>query len=250
MSKFKRLNDPRAAVIVSHNRSGGTYLCHCLNNHLLVHCFADEVLHQKNVFGQVIHDPVDILRIVLHLNQFEVSMCKISYAQFLAYPQVRDYLWKVDAKVIHLYRRNWLASAMSEMIRHRKYRPTHVFYEVPETKPAYLDVDRLHQIMWKQKGQSRKVRELLSLMKADVMPLSYPEIVGGEGVDSKGIPSGTAIKICNYLGVPHEPLRSGHMRKVTNPYLAVTNWDEIKVSMKGTKFEGCVREIEHVYKPD
>lgn len=245
---YKRLDSSRPAVIISHNRSGGTYLCHSLNSHPLIHCFPDEVLHNKNTFRKVIHDPVDVLRIVLHLNQFEVSMCKISYTQFLVYPAVRDYIRRVDAKVIHLTRGNWVASAISEMVRHNANHPTHSFYERPTAGAVTLSYDKLWQIIWAQKGNARKVRRALIEMGMTVSDLTYPQIVGGEGNEAVGIPAGVDDMICNYLGVPLEPLNCGYMRKVTNHYAMVANWEEIKEKLKGTKFEGAVEEIENVYR--
>lgn len=247
---YKRLDNPRSAVIVSHNRSGGTYLCHSLNSHPVIHCFPDEVIHSNNRFMRVIKDPVKVLDIALHLQQFEVCVAKISYTQFLDYPKVRQYLESIRVKVIHLTRGNWVASAISEMVRHKQNHPTHAFYERPKVGAVNLDPDRLWDIIWHQKGGARKVRTYLTRMGAEVLELTYPEIVGGEGVEAEEVPSLIAQKICDYLGVPPERLCPGYMRKVTNNYAMVNNWQDIQNKLNGTKFQGMMLEVENAYRKD
>jgi len=102
--------------------------------------------------------------------------------------------------------------------------------------------------MWVQKGEARKVRKHLARMKVDVLDLTYPQIVGGEGVEAVGIPHNIDDMICDFLDVPYELLNCGYMRKATNNYAMVANWEEIKEKLKGTKFEGFTKEIEDAYK--
>ena len=232
-------------MVISHNRSGGTFLSHCLNSHPLIHCTADEVLHRNNAYVRSGLSNVQIMTIVLGFKQYEVSMCKLSYSQFLVYDKVRNWLVGREAKIIHLARGNWLASAISEMVRHKQNHPTHSFYARPDGGTVELDVDKVWTIAWRMKHDGRKARKLISEMESENISLNYTDIVGGEGIETDHIVSPAKETICDFLGVPHEPLEAPYMRKCTNniPDL-VSNWDEIKERMKDTKFDGFMRQID------
>jgi len=196
-----------------------------------------------------IKDAVTVLEIVLFIQQFEVSMCKISYTQFLEYEDVEPYLRSLGGlKIINLQRGNWVASAISEMIRHKEHHPTHAFYQRPNVGAVHLDPERLWSIIWQHKGQARKVASILDTFEnAQVLSLSYPQIVGGEGNEAVEIPEEVGKQICDFLEVPFEPMYCGYMRKATNNYKMVSNWGEIREKLAGTKFDGMMRIIEDTY---
>ena len=246
MSEYKRLDRSRPAVIVSHRRSGGTFLARCLDSHPMIRCELNEplgVFHVSN-YRRARLSTDSILDIVLGHQQFEVSMAKILCHQLVQDTKAQTYLLRRDVPVIFLTRPNWLRVALSDVIRHQPGRPTHAFYDRPDRQKVTLNPKMVVDLAWFYKIKTRQAREIIFRLKLPVLFLEYKDLIGEIDAEVEEIHFPTMMKICNFLGVCEFPLSAPEMRKVSRVPEDIENWEEIKEEIRGTKLEGFIKEIE------
>jgi len=94
-----------------------------------------------------------------------------------------------------------------------------------------------------------RVRTTMKLSKryraffADVLELSYAEIVGGEGMVAEAIPKATTRRICEFLEVPGavmgcrlKPLNPQPLREI------LVNWPEVEKAIVASKLAWCLED--------
>lgn len=241
----KRLEISRPAVLLAHNRSGGTLLAHCLDGHYAIECIRDEALHQLSAFRQIFNaSNAQIMQFATSRPMVDVSMLKISHKHFMQMEGVREYIFERGIPVIYLRRDNLLLAAISEMARKGKARPTHAYYNQPKEISVAIRPHKLIDYCWVLR------REVMDVSRAleghdPVLRLSYTDLVGWEGNEVEWIQEGAANLICDFLGVPRRVLRASNMKKVSHsPAQMISNWDDVKSGIIGTKFEQFLGEAE------
>jgi len=175
-------------------------------------------------------------------------MCKISHTQFTDLVEVAPYLKDNGIKIIHLTRDNILLSALSEVVRHQQYKPTHAFYERPLFRKINIDPKKVVEVCDRMRSRRIEVMKLIKFYEYDeVLYLDYKDLVGEEGREVVGIPIPTGEKICDYLEVGYAPLLAPSMRKVSYPPAqTILNWEEVKREIKGTIYKKFIPGVEAI----
>lgn len=238
-------NMARPAVIIAAIRSGGTFLSHCLSNHPQIFCDRGEPLHHDSVWVSNLHpDRRHLLAAILNQTGYEVSMCKLTYAQAF-HPHIWPWLAKRQPAVIWLTRENLIRQAVSVLINRQARRqggikrPQHTFQEL---RPVQVELAP-EQVLAKARelrSHDNQARQRLAGFKA-VLPLTYNQIIGGEGESAIRLPVRTTTRLCEFLDVRRETLRSDLKR--VNPFALRTllaNWRQVTAAVQASEFAACL----------
>jgi len=231
-----------AGAIITHTRSGGTFLANCLSNHPQIFCPRGEPLLRGMEWGTAFSEAsaVQIIDCITSAAFYKVGMCKITYDQ--TSKQVFNYLSKRRAKVIHLARENLLRVAVSQAITGMvaSGQLGHAAHSFESLDPPTIHMNPREVIgrckfMW---DRIRKMQNMLSAYKFTVLYVSYADMVGGEGSEATAIATPIAESICDFLGVERRELY-GCLKRVNKAPLSklVENWDQVKAAVEGTVYK-------------
>lgn len=227
---------PRQAVIVANVRSGGTFLAHCLSNHEDVHCDRGEVMHSRGIWRQCIPgDPALVLRCALNQDHYAVCACKLTYTQAF-HKTVWPYLVETRPKLIWLHRENHLRQAVSVILVKllRKGLVNQPVHSTERTVPMSVEIAPeivLHHVRSMAQQDAQAAERLGKLGK--YLELTYAQVVGGENVVATQLPTDTTLRLCTYLDVPYQTLRSRLTKVNARPLREMlTNWDEIEAVVR------------------
>ncbi len=233
---------PEPAVIITLQRTGGSFLAGCLSNHPDIFCERGEPLAHRSQWAGAAPDEVARLHLILSLQYYKVAMCKLINNHAFR-PEIWEYLTtqKPPVKVLYLKRENVLDQAISHEINAGKRlgtvagHPTHAFTEV-DPPPCYLDPDGVFKRCEDEMGRYYYAESKLSKSNLPVMGLSYEEITAGGNASQ--IPEQVGRRICGFLGVDYAPLAYS-MRKVhRQPWRnTITNWPDIVRRIQETDYE-------------
>lgn len=227
---------PRQAVIVANVRSGGTFLAHCLSNHEDVYCARGEVMHSRGIWRQCIPgEPATLLRCVLNQEHYAVCVCKLTYTQAF-HKTVWPYLAEMRPKLIWLHRENHLRQAVSVILVKllQKGLVDQPVHSTERTAPISVEIAPeivVHHVR-SMAQQDAQAAERLSKL-GDYLELTYAQVVGGENVVATRLPTATTKRVCAYLGVPYQTLRSRLTKINARPLREMLgNWDEIEAAVR------------------
>jgi LPS sulfotransferase NodH len=230
----------RPAIIIGERRAGGTLMACCLSNHPEVYCDRWEPLNSGSLWYRMFPDDVDRLHLLLHQPYYKVSACKLLPQHTWREP-VATYLkrHRPAVRVIHVYRENILAQAVSCVINlHSRQgamgHPTHAFESV-EPPPVVLAPDEVVAWCTAVTNHHTKACEWVRTSKLPVLRVAYEEMTDERDVQE--LPGELAERICNFLDVEVRPLYT-LMHKVHDTRLdrLVTNWPDIAKKVQGTKY--------------
>ena len=234
--------NPRPAVVFSQPRTGSTFLTHCLSNHPDIFCYRGEALHGGGIWlTQAKVAPVDLLRCLLHQPHYVVSMCEVTTHQ-MSLPSVWEYLVELQPKVIHLYRKNVVRQAVDMELARTHLQSRHSMVEVPRIQMRMAS-DVVLRIAQARVQTTMELCKRYRAFFADVLDLSYAEIVGGEGMAAEAIPKATTSRICKFLEVPRAVM--GCRLKAINPQplrVILVNWPEVKKAIAASEFAWCLED--------
>lgn len=244
-------NDPtrtmaRPAVIVAAIRSGGTFLAHCLSSHPAVFCDRGESLHHGSVwFRSLSVKRPELLHCLVHMQGYQVSMCKLTYGQALE-PGVWAYLLMMQPLVLWLRRDNLIRQAVSVLLNKMARRgtirlPQHSFEPV---KPVQVSLPaaailRTARGLARQDGTAAKWLTRLH----NVLPVTYAGIVGGERHWTDSMMRPAALAICQFLEVNFQELSCG-LKAINGRRLSETlsNWPEVEAAVRESEFAGWLAD--------
>lgn len=229
------------ALLVTHTRSGSTFLNYALSTHPRIFWARGEPLLQGMEWRTTFPcaSDADILDCITRASFYKIGGCKVTYEQFG--PAVM--MWarrNPSVKILHLTRENLIRVAVSQIITGRVVAgkldgTAHAFERPGVHKLAINPDDIVTRAAW-QEEQIGKMRVILDWLGVHVLELTYNEIVGGV-VEASEINPGAAHKICEFLGVEDAPLRCD-LRRVNYAPLSeiIDNWDEVKCAIGDTKY--------------
>ena len=230
-------------IIVAQKRSGGTYLTHCLSNHPQVFCDRGESVHHASVWrrGRVPADAV--YKILTDQEGYRASGFRMVYSQAFDVE-----LWKLTQalkpKVIWLTRENKLRQAVSILVNQKirkgraEYFPVHTLEETGKppryTIQPHVIIDAIGGII----AEDKRAIKRISAAQLDYLPLTYGEMVGGEGVTEPCMHDDAAVKACEFLGVNRLSLCCELKRVHSHPLRAMlANWDAIESALMETPYK-------------
>ena len=234
------LNMAQPALIITAPRTGATFLAHCLSNHSQVFCDRGEPLHHNSPWGR--HLPgqhLAFIECLTHMVGYRVSMCKLLYRQAFD-PGVWPYLVSRQPRVIHLTRANRIRQAVSLLLNTRARMgeiewPQHTFESVAP-RATTLPAEAVLNMARDLEGQERQATETLQAI-ADVMLISYGELMGGERGQAESLSQEVGRRICHFLGVLPEPLGCDLRRVNSRPLQEMlVNWPELGAAIAASEF--------------
>jgi len=181
------------------------------------------------------------LRCLLHQPHYVVSMCEVTTHQ-MSLPSVWEYLVELQPKVIHLYRKNVVRQAVDMELARTHLQSRHSMVEVPRIQMRMAS-DVVLRIAQARVQTTMELCKRYRAFFADVLDLSYAEIVGGEGMAAEAIPKATARRICKFLEVPRAVM--GCRLKAINPQplrVILVNWPEVKKAIAASEFAWCLED--------
>lgn len=224
------------AVIIANVRTGGTFLSHCLSNHHDVFCAREEIMHSRGIWMQTLRnvDRLDLLHCMLHQPHYRVSMVKLTYSQAFKDP-IWPYLVKLQPKVIWLRRENALRQAVSVILiklgnKGAINHPSHATQKVAAARVTLeprIVINHAHGLLKRE----ARVAHRFDVM-ADVLPVTYAEIVGGEGRTASELPAEAGQRICAFLDIPYCRMPGGLRRVNPQPLREIIeNWSEVRAAI-------------------
>lgn len=222
---------PKPFVVVAGNRTGATFLCHCLSNHPQVFCHRGETMHQGDVWRRSFPrmSPERLLDAMLHQTGYVASGCKLLQEQLLS-PKVLGYVTKHQVPILFLVRRSLLSQAVSLWIVRNKVlgHPLHTTkVQAKNLSKTLIEPSELllycKGLVAIEEAAGRQVKQL----GLPVLHLTYEEIVGPKS--STKVPVEVGKRICAFLEVKVRRLSSS-VRKVHSADLGevLTNYEEIR----------------------
>lgn len=232
------------AVIITNQRTGGTFLAWCLSNHASIHCERGEILHSKNRWsGAYDGDAIRLLDAALHCQFYRISMVKLVYSQAFR-KEIREYLVELQPLVIWLVRENLLRQAVSVFLlkMSNKGQVEDRVHTVEDSLSisVRLDPGAVLSYMGGLDRRNKRARDVLKDFE-HVLRVTYREITGGENEGSDRLPEAVGTQICEFLQIPYRPMRA-ELKRV-NPYPLnelISNWTELKMAVRKSRFSRFV----------
>lgn len=234
---------PDKAVIVTLQRTGGTFLAGCLSNHPDIFCDRGEPLAERSQWAVAAPDEVARLDLILSLQYYRVAMCKLINSHAFR-PRVWSYLTAQSppVKVLYLRRENILDQAISHEINAGKRlgtvqgHPTHIFQDGVDLSPCCLDPESVYLRCEDEIGRYHYAETKLAEGGFPVLQLTYEEITGNQSVEQ--IPEAIGRRICGFLGVDYVPLAYNARKVHHQPWSSLLlNWHNIVKRIRSTEYE-------------
>ena len=229
----------KSFIVVTGNRTGATFLCHCLSNHPQVFCHRSETMHQSDTWRVRFPEmpAKQLLDAMLHQERYDASGCKLLYRQLLA-KEVWRYVMSEKVSLLFLTRRNLLKQAVSLWIANNKV-PGHPLHTVaavgllPKIEIPPRDLLKYCKGLTTEEASARKQ---VKRSKLPVLFLNYEELSNG-GRHTNTIPMLAARRICDFLEVTAYPLRT-LTHKVHQPGLSgvISNYNEVLEAFRDSPF--------------
>lgn len=231
-------------VIITWQRTGGTFLSHCLSRHPDVYCYREEVLWRKDsprsLFPKA--DFLDLIRLFIEQPGWGAQGAKIIYGH--ASPKVLGWLESHEGRVIHLVRDNVVRVAVSKAIvmaqREISY-PKRRLVPGSPTDRIVLDPYVVMRIAKEYVAERKKMLGVLGKLKIPILTVSYTDMVGSEGVETFRMQKDASHALCKFLGVRPRVLdcrlyKSGTRRMQD----VIRNWDTIEAWVRASGFAYCL----------
>ena len=239
-------------VVVGTQRSGTTYIRHCLNSHPEILCdgelFLKKFPHQSGYFqyikslpfGRLRHALLRPLLINTFLDRYyQQPGCnaigfKLMYSEvrWLPYacPHVMSYIKKHEISVIHIIRENILKTLISREVA-RTQNVYHAKSSI-EIKKIRINTNTLLKGLGKIKRENEWWAEQLS--GGDYMSVTYEEFVADKDSISKQMLSYLSIDNYHELGSSNVKITSDNLKDVVENYTDIINL------LKHTEFSYCL----------
>ena len=224
---------PQKAVVVAPSRSGGTWLCHCLDSHYQIGCERDEPLSPRRSFAKLNAYHGEIMNALWDRGGYRVTMFKVTYRQLGdTGPEI---LQHNKVKVVHLYRRNGLRVLVSSLVNTAAVNgeidyPLHSF-EATEAQRVTVNAGALVTEIERYLDNIELVtRQLAGLL---VKELHYEQLIGRDG----GMRLDRQYELCKFFDIIPMPMRSDMVRLNPEPLNElIANYGDVEAVLKPTKY--------------
>lgn len=252
------MNTARPAVIITNTRSGGTFLSRCLSNHPDIFCTRREVLHSRNIWREAMGDQfVKIVKLVLSQRDYQVSMCKITYSQFVNVKSVRRYLSKIQPRVIWLRRENVLRQGISVILlklgnKGAIERPAHTTEALPPIRVT-LNPKQVCGQAWGMAKRDRRFDKRIHESFECMLPVTYEAITANAdaGGSASYLAEEPGRRICDFLDVGYVRMPTSFVRVNPQPLAEmIENWDEVRAAVADSPVAPCLEMERERYGTD
>lgn len=229
---------PQPAVLIATNRSGSTFLLHCLDSHPLIGCERSEPLAPEHALSALGVGLQERMLLMWSRPGYRVAMFKLSYRQlgWVGYDLIKE----IQPKIIHLHRANPLRVIVSGIINTEAAagRLDHPIHTWEPVEPVKITLPPKNAIKYSRRYLSRIAQMCQNLddLGLPVLYLTYEDLVGVEGAEARQLPLPNARRICQFLEVDYHPL-TAYTRKVNHAPLSkiVENWDQVAAAVAETE---------------
>ena len=246
------------AIILSLPRSGTQLLKEALDNHSEIRC-EGEILLPYFIGENKKHTPKTWNQIATWIDKFFVyqeensfnqrvyifkcmyqhldGLHGVNYKMWGGYPpsNLNGWGWKwlkdQNIKVIHLVRDNYVRRGVSEVINSMKKQTGRKAHSRQLETPIklHIDVDRLDYCYLYAKKNVEIMRKYLTDKEINHIEIKYSDVVGEEGEDICVVKYKISQRICNFLGVSGEYLKTSTRRQNPRDLKEyVSNYKKIK----------------------
>lgn len=234
------------AIILTTQRTGSTFLVHCLDTHPEIYCAGElligvperptpgyrgrfqKLYKLKNIIKSGAWMPKRRLNRFFDGGEKRVRVFKAMYNQ-LAYPPSLRYLRAHrEIRVIHLCRQNLLKNYVSRLLM-----PKRLQVQTREPVAAItVRVDPDHAIATMREAQKRHEYFASLFSEHPRLPISYETLIDGQFLNAD-----TGRRICEFLGVAWQPMQAS-LTKLNPESLRdmVENYDELAAALSRTEF--------------
>lgn len=243
---------PQPALILTLQRTGGTFLAHCLSNHPAIFCPRGEPLAKRSQWCKMTRSSTDTLHLIFNQTIYQVAMCKL-----INNHAFNDGVWEYitgsrggpwEIKLIWLERENIVAQAISHEINAGRRlgtitgHPTHAYKPV-EPPPVKLNPAQLVKRCADEAGRAALAKAKIKKSGLACLYLTYKEITGASNATAISTP--VARRICKFLGVEYAVLCCRMHKVHTRSYSeTITNWPKVKKALLKASYGDEVAEIE------
>jgi len=241
------------ALIITLQRTGGSFLAYCLSNHPKIFCTRGEPLSERSAWYKATGTSMNALDLVFAQYDYKVAMCKMINDHAFR-PEIWEYITgtqgkkREEVKIIWLERKNVVAQAISHEINAGrrmgtiKGHPTHTYISV-EVPPIRLNVQQLLKRCTNETNRYSRSREKIKKSRLPCLYLTYKAITGTNNTSE--IPKSISRQICEFLGVEYAALGCELHKIHVRPYFeTITNWAQVREVLLSTSYAGDVAEIE------
>ena len=251
----------KEVAIVAQQRTGSTLLSKCLDSHSLVWSLAIE-LYLRRTSGafliglgqsaEVLNDFYTVGRLRYDLMRGRprsvrtctdsdpeersrpIRVAKIMHNQMLATPRLDRYVIKnTRIRIIHLRRENLLKQHVSNMLNKQREAHRRPAQATESVSVARIRVNPTYAML-----RMRVAKMLYQWYDRRLSQHPKIELVYERMVGTNGLSEPAAEMVCEFLGIPPEPLRTDLVKlNPDNLSQIVTNYGELVHALTGTEFE-------------
>lgn len=231
-------SEPRRFLMVFMQRSGSTFLAHCLDSHPEVGAERGEPLNPGHVWRATFPGEAAeaIMDVVLGRPGYRVTVARANWRHALALGD--GYLQGLDG-LLFLYRENIVHNMISSHINAAGVKAVHAFHRQP---PASVVIDPDDFLRGCRRSDTKRQAALEWLRRLDrpVLVTTYEAITGGK-VEARSIPKPEAARLCEFLGVERRTLACS-LRRINpeRPEDLVTNWAELEAVLRESEYGECL----------
>jgi hypothetical protein len=244
------MDGPVRAMVLTTQRTGSTFLMECLDSHPDIHCTGEILNGQPDTFAPAARGParylIKFVRIArtgawlphYRLEQFygrnyaRVSCFKVMYNQLARPFALRYFLGHPEIRVIHLARQNLLKVHVSNLLMQKRR-----FLQARAPEPVvWVRVDPAKAIAAIRAAVARHKRYETLFARHACLNVDYESLFDGALLQAA-----TAERICDFLGIPRQPMKSGIVK--LNPESLrdmVKNYDELAEAISRTELAGML----------
>jgi hypothetical protein len=217
------------AIIIANMRSASTMLVSAMVGHSRIDGYDGEILLYESPW----RDYDDSARDVMERFYASNDLAKVTYVQVTE--PVLGFVVDHDLPIIHLTRPSadrWAFSAITNRkTEDPRYKHITVDDERPQAPEFEVDPQEMVRLARRCLKNQRRFAGLFNNLGVPLMHTTYDAITGGEGRSAEMVPEKTARELCEFMGVPYEPLTT-HRRKSGFPMEdVITNWGEVRTAL-------------------
>jgi hypothetical protein len=238
------------AIIITSQRTGSTFLRHCLNSHPEVTCDGEiliggqirppHILKNRRLPAKIYRyikagawNPVKIMEDFLARNDSQVVAFKAMY-NHLTNPKMREFLKRhTNIRIIHLRRDNVLKQYVSKMLLGKKREKGWQPHSTEKLAPVSTQISPAAAINHMNKAHEQFEQFERLILQHPRLELVYEDMIDG------GCLSNQAMKaVCSLLDLEPRPMCCDYVKVNPNKLeLMIDNYGELVTALRGTKFE-------------
>ena len=235
---------PTRFVVLFEHRSGSTYLVEALNSHSRIRAEKELLAVLKHKVEKGKADIGDQLTCIEKLyvpgdHDYDVIGFKTKTKDICDPEGLAQVLKENEARVILLRRRNrikLLVSLRNAMRLNEATGDWNLYDESDRLATLHIEVGEFKEWLERNEKASRKLNDYARGLGLPVLELHYEDLL----TDNQG----AFGRVCEFLGVDHEPLEAGTKKNTSDDLREVIeNFEELKTAFAGTPYEAMFDEV-------